>query len=175
MVVRLIGSTMKNFSITLNANISAIKSIFLSSVEEVDFFKTFVSISFIPKYKRRFVGKTDGKKLELRVIHYQYRFLTSHILRGEIEEFNSNKTVIHFKYNYSIPYLMAMGLISIFLVLLLYRQIQSGQFVFSIAIIFMALLLILYRIYDSFTKKKELRYFINRVYENYMVSQDNKA
>ena len=166
---------MKNFSITLNANISEIKSIFLTSVEEVGFFKTFVSTSFIPKYKRRFIGKTDGKKLELRVIHYQYRFLTSPILRGEIEEFNSNKTIIHFTYVYSIPYLMAMGLISIFLVLLLYRQIQSGQFVFSIAIIFMALLLILYRIYDSFTKKKELRYFINRVYENYMVSQDNKA
>ena len=165
---------MKNFSITLNANISAIKSIFLSSVEEVDFFKTFVSISFIPKYKRRFVGKTDGKKLELRVIHYQYRFLTSPILKGEIEELNSNKTVIHFTYDYSIPYLMAIGLISFFLILLLYLQIQSGQFVFSIAIIFMALLLILYRNHDSFTKKKELRYFINRVYENYMVSQDNK-
>jgi len=164
---------MRRFSIKLRINISEIKSIFSSSVEEIDFYKAIFSISFLFKFRRRFVGKVNGNDLELRVIHYNNSFLSSPILRGKIENSIANKSTIHFSYGYSIIYLIAICLISIIFIVLILDLILSGLYLFSALSIFIVLILSLNEVYNFVAKKKELKYFIDRIYDEHRCTSES--
>ena len=155
---------MNNFKIQLNLDISEIKFMFSSSIEEIDWFKSFLSKSLMLKYKGRFVGKADGSELELRVIHYFNIFWTSPILKGKIEKIDSNKSTVHFSYDYSLFYLIVIAIISIFCIVVIFDQISSNQYTLAIFLTFIIFVFGLAEIYNFRSKEKELKHFINKIF-----------
>ena len=153
---------MKKMEITLNSNLNQVHHIFKKNVKDMDLLNFFWQKQ---SFTKEYVGKFEGKKFQLRSIQFR-NYLMSPILNGEVVYNDDNIVKIKLANDLSIPLLIYLCLIPIFLILFGFSEFQNYGFqlvgiLFSIFLVFG-----LFQFYIIKKKLKDLNNFILNIYIN---------
>ena len=160
---------MLNFKIIVKADISKIKSVFSNSIEDMDLLACLYENSFQKKkYKRRFVGRSNGRNLKLSVIYYQ-SYLSSPILKGEIQELDDHLKSINFSFTLHPLSLVFLPIFLIFIIFLVINLFKLKSLLSALIVLTILILGLIFFISNFNSKLKALRYFVNKIFRDLSV------
>ncbi len=154
---------MKKVSIKINSNINEIRSVFKTNVLEMDILDALIIKKFIPKRIKRFVGKFEGTTFQIRIIHFN-SFLSSPILRGEIEPSGENESTIILENDLSILLLFYIAAVPMFLLLIGVSEFSNYGYPLLAILLGVGLIFILFQVHAIRSKKAEIKHFFFKIF-----------
>jgi len=161
-----------NFSINLSADIAKIKSLITDSTEKMDFIDAYIEKNFGKNKTRKFVSAVDGMNFKLMVIH-RYSYFQSPILKGKISKKDDNINSVNLSFSVNIIYILYISVIFTMGIFSLFDLINSQNYSVYLFIPSIFLFFTFYELFKIKIKMRELKSFLYRIYNEYIIENND--